>query len=171
MQYWLKPGNIIVKGSDIKIFVFYGILSESTYCIQGAYKALSWTPNRNGLSCGWGRHDSECIAALNDVSATVEVWQAPTNGLYKQQDPKQIEFNLRGKFQTDEEGRYSFYCLRPTPYLVPEDGLYALASPTLISHSKVVSRSSVNRKCNQQDLQESFSNWWTVIPSDPPIFT
>lgn len=56
------------------------------------------------------------------VGATVEVWQASTNGLYEQQDPKQEEFNLRGKFKTDEQGRYSFYCLRPTPYPVPDDG-------------------------------------------------
>ncbi|KAL5343329.1 Intradiol ring-cleavage dioxygenase [Aspergillus crustosus] len=56
------------------------------------------------------------------VGATVEVWQASTNGLYEQQDPEQEEFNLRGKFRTDEEGGYSFYCLRPTPYPVPDDG-------------------------------------------------
>ncbi|KAI9371657.1 Intradiol ring-cleavage dioxygenase [Aspergillus egyptiacus] len=56
------------------------------------------------------------------VNATVEVWQASTNGLYEQQDPEQEEFNLRGKFRTDSEGRYSFYCLRPTPYPVPDDG-------------------------------------------------
>ncbi|KAJ5294397.1 hypothetical protein N7508_009218 [Penicillium antarcticum] len=56
------------------------------------------------------------------VGAAVEVWQASTNGLYEQQDPEQVEFNLRGKFKTDEEGRYWFYCLRPTPYPVPNDG-------------------------------------------------
>ncbi|KAL4921039.1 Intradiol ring-cleavage dioxygenase [Aspergillus aurantiobrunneus] len=56
------------------------------------------------------------------VGAVVEVWQASTNGLYEQQDPEQEEFNLRGKFRTDEEGHYSFYCLRPTPYPVPDDG-------------------------------------------------
>ncbi|OJJ38988.1 hypothetical protein ASPWEDRAFT_105243 [Aspergillus wentii DTO 134E9] len=56
------------------------------------------------------------------VGATVEVWQASTNGLYEQQDPEQTEFNLRGKFKTDENGRYYFYCLRPTPYPVPDDG-------------------------------------------------
>lgn len=58
------------------------------------------------------------------VAATVEVWQASTNGLYEQQDPKQAEFNLRGKFQTDKEGRYWLYCLRPTPYPVPDDGMF-----------------------------------------------
>jgi catechol 1,2-dioxygenase len=56
------------------------------------------------------------------VGATVEVWQASTNGLYEQQDPEQVEFNLRGKFKTNEEGKYWFYCLRPTPYPVPDDG-------------------------------------------------
>ncbi|PYH40943.1 intradiol ring-cleavage dioxygenase [Aspergillus saccharolyticus JOP 1030-1] len=56
------------------------------------------------------------------VGATVEVWQASTNGLYEQQDAAQEEFNLRGKFRTDENGRYGFYCLRPTPYPVPDDG-------------------------------------------------
>ncbi|KAJ6131428.1 hypothetical protein N7523_001888 [Penicillium sp. IBT 18751x] len=56
------------------------------------------------------------------VGASVEVWQASTNGLYEQQDPEQVEFNLRGKFKTDADGRYYFYCLRPTPYPVPDDG-------------------------------------------------
>ena len=54
--------------------------------------------------------------------AWVDVWQASTNGLYEQQDDAQIDCNLRGKFKTDSEGRYGFYCLRPTPYPVPDDG-------------------------------------------------
>ncbi|KAJ5745087.1 hypothetical protein N7520_010269 [Penicillium odoratum] len=56
------------------------------------------------------------------VGATVEGWEASTNGLYEQQDPEQDEYNLRGKFQTDADGRYYFYYLRPTPYPVPGDG-------------------------------------------------
>ncbi|KAJ6441093.1 catechol dioxygenase [Purpureocillium lavendulum] len=55
-------------------------------------------------------------------NATVEVWQASTNGLYEQQDDKQVEHNLRGVFKADAEGKYSLYCLRPTPYPIPEDG-------------------------------------------------
>ncbi|KAG8406520.1 hypothetical protein J3459_022557 [Metarhizium acridum] len=55
-------------------------------------------------------------------NASVEVWQASTNGLYEQQDAGQREHNLRGVFHTDAEGNYSFYCLRPTPYPVPMDG-------------------------------------------------
>jgi len=49
-------------------------------------------------------------------------WQASTNGLYEQQDEDQVEHNLRGKFKTDTNGHYGFYCLRPTPYPVPFDG-------------------------------------------------
>lgn len=52
----------------------------------------------------------------------IDTWQASTNGLYEQQDPDQADFNLRGRFTTDENGEYSFYCLKPTPYPVPDDG-------------------------------------------------
>ena len=55
-------------------------------------------------------------------NATIDVWQASTNGLYEQQDPNQVDCNLRGKFRSDTDGRYAFYCLRPTPYPVPNDG-------------------------------------------------
>lgn len=57
------------------------------------------------------------------VGATVDAWQASTNGLYEQQDDEQAEHNLRGKFKTDENGHYGFYCLKPTPYPVPFDGM------------------------------------------------
>ena len=43
-------------------------------------------------------------------------------GYYEQQDDKQVDHNLRGKFFTNEDGEYAFYCLRPTPYPVPFDG-------------------------------------------------
>jgi catechol 1,2-dioxygenase len=56
-------------------------------------------------------------------NATIDVWQASTNGLYEQQDEAQVDCNLRGKFTTDSNGRYAFYCLRPTPYPVPNDGM------------------------------------------------
>jgi len=52
----------------------------------------------------------------------IDVWEDSTNGLYEQQDPDQEDCNLRGRFTTDEEGRYSWYCLKPTPYPIPYDG-------------------------------------------------
>jgi len=54
--------------------------------------------------------------------AELDVWHTAPNGLYEQQDPDQPEYNLRARFLTDSEGRYSFYCLRPTSYPIPYDG-------------------------------------------------
>jgi hypothetical protein len=54
--------------------------------------------------------------------AVMDVWHTAPNGLYEQQDPAQPEMNLRGRFTTGEDGRYSFYCLRPVPYPIPFDG-------------------------------------------------
>ena len=54
--------------------------------------------------------------------ATIDVWQASTNGLYEQQDDKQCDHNLRGKFVTKDDGSYAFYTIRPTPYPIPYDG-------------------------------------------------
>jgi protocatechuate 3,4-dioxygenase beta subunit len=56
------------------------------------------------------------------AGATVDVWQAASNGLYPVQDATQDPMNLRGVFTTDEEGRYAFVTLRPIDYSVPTDG-------------------------------------------------
>src|SRR4051794_920146 len=54
-------------------------------------------------------------------SATLDVWETNENGLYDQQDPAQSEMNLRGKFRTDEQGRYKFIAIKPVPYPIPND--------------------------------------------------
>lgn len=56
------------------------------------------------------------------AGAIVDVWHSAPNGLYEQQDEGQEDMNLRGRFQTDSQGRYAFYALRPTPYPIPSDG-------------------------------------------------
>jgi len=56
-------------------------------------------------------------------NAIVDIWQASSNGKYDFQDPEnQKPNNLRGKFRTNENGEYYFYCLRPTAYSLPQDG-------------------------------------------------
>lgn len=55
-------------------------------------------------------------------NAILDVWMAGPNGLYEQQDDKQPDMNLRGRFRTDEHGRYDFYAMRTTSYPVPDDG-------------------------------------------------
>jgi protocatechuate 3,4-dioxygenase beta subunit len=52
----------------------------------------------------------------------VDIWQASANGKYDFQDPEnQTINNLRGKFWTNENGEYRFYCLKPTSYSLPTD--------------------------------------------------
>jgi len=75
------------------------------------------------------------LATKPVAGAWIDVWEASTNGLYEQQDKDQVEHNLRGKFKTDANGHYGFYCLRPTPYPVPFDGSF-------LQH-----RNEVVRKC------------------------
>jgi len=56
------------------------------------------------------------------AGAMVDVWEDAPNGLYEQQDPDQPEYNLRGRFVTNKEGEYNFYCIKPTSYPIPFDG-------------------------------------------------
>jgi protocatechuate 3,4-dioxygenase beta subunit len=56
------------------------------------------------------------------AKASVEVWQPDDEGYYDLQklDPSQME--LRGRFYTDEEGRYHFRTIKPVGYKIPMDG-------------------------------------------------
>ncbi len=56
------------------------------------------------------------------TNATLDVWQAATNGLYESQDPQQPDMNLRGKFTTDDKGTFELSALMPTPYPIPTEG-------------------------------------------------
>jgi protocatechuate 3,4-dioxygenase beta subunit len=51
----------------------------------------------------------------------LDVWEDAPNGLYENHDPDQPDYNLRGRFKTDENGHYAFRALRPVPYPIPED--------------------------------------------------
>lgn len=55
-------------------------------------------------------------------SAIIDIWETAPNGKYEQQDPDQVDMNLRGLFTTGKDGTYNFYCLRPTTYSIPVDG-------------------------------------------------
>jgi catechol 1,2-dioxygenase len=56
------------------------------------------------------------------AGAEVDVWQSSPEGLYENQDPKQAEMNLRGRFVTDARGEFSFRSVKPAGYPVPTDG-------------------------------------------------
>jgi catechol 1,2-dioxygenase len=56
------------------------------------------------------------------TDAEVDVWQSSTEGLYENQDPTQADMNLRGKFMTDKQGRFSFRSIKPAGYPIPITG-------------------------------------------------
>ena len=57
------------------------------------------------------------------AGAVVEVWHANAEGLYENQEPDlQPEFNLRGRFRPDSQGRFRFLTVKPKGYTLPSDG-------------------------------------------------
>jgi protocatechuate 3,4-dioxygenase beta subunit len=55
--------------------------------------------------------------------AVLDVWQTTEDGFYDVQQPDaQPEGNLRGKFATDEQGRFWFVSVKPAFYSIPADG-------------------------------------------------
>ena len=56
--------------------------------------------------------------------AIVDTWQADATGTYpiQEQAQGQDKYDLRGKFTTDEQGRYWYTTVLPKPYTVPYDG-------------------------------------------------
>ncbi|MBR0850318.1 catechol 1,2-dioxygenase [Bradyrhizobium diazoefficiens] len=57
------------------------------------------------------------------AGAEVDVWHASPVGLYENQDPEQADMNLRGKFLTDEDGRFSFRSVMMVGYPIPTNGV------------------------------------------------
>ncbi len=53
------------------------------------------------------------------AGASLDVWQASPAGLYENQDPDQPEYNLRGRFTTDAQGRYRIHTVKPAGYPIP----------------------------------------------------
>jgi hydroxyquinol 1,2-dioxygenase len=56
------------------------------------------------------------------ADAEVDVWNTSGEGLYENQDPRQADMNLRGKFATDARGRFSFRTVKPAGYPIPVSG-------------------------------------------------
>ncbi|MCD2173625.1 dioxygenase family protein [Rhizobium sp. C4] len=57
------------------------------------------------------------------AGATIETWQANSQGFYENQQPdQQPEFNLRGVFTADAAGSFRYRTVRPAGYTVPSDG-------------------------------------------------
>jgi catechol 1,2-dioxygenase len=56
------------------------------------------------------------------ADAEVDVWHTSGEGIYENQDPGQADWNLRGKFTTDAEGKIWFRSIKPIGYPIPVNG-------------------------------------------------
>ena len=61
------------------------------------------------------------------AGAEVDVWHCDATGLYENQPEARAnghaDMNLRGKFTTDADGRFSFWSIKPVGYPIPTDGV------------------------------------------------
>jgi hydroxyquinol 1,2-dioxygenase len=56
------------------------------------------------------------------AGAEVDVWHSSPEGFYENQDPTQVDMNLRGKLRSDAHGHIAFRTVKPAGYPVPVDG-------------------------------------------------
>lgn len=57
------------------------------------------------------------------AGAVLDLWQTDASGFYAVQQPgTQPPEHLRGRYRTDDDGRYEFRTVRPVPYPIPDDG-------------------------------------------------
>ncbi|HVW46225.1 MAG TPA: dioxygenase, partial [Solirubrobacterales bacterium] len=56
------------------------------------------------------------------AGAELDVWQNGDNRLYAVQDDDAPDDHLRGRFETEAEGRFAFRAVRPVAYPIPDDG-------------------------------------------------
>jgi catechol 1,2-dioxygenase len=97
------------------------LLPNGSSIVQNLSPSVSWYEQAVADSAFvTGRVLSSSGAPIK--GAVVDVWHSAPNGLYEQQDESQPDMNFRGRFETDAEGRYAFYALRPVPYPIPDDG-------------------------------------------------
>src|SRR3569833_744546 len=87
-------------------------------------------PNGANISRG-GERDGETTHVYGRVldpggrpiaGAEVDVWGTGRNGLYENVDPEQPDYNLRGRFHTDDGGRYDLWTVKPVSCPFPTAG-------------------------------------------------
>ena len=54
--------------------------------------------------------------------AVIDVWQPGPDGGYDLWDPRQPDYNFRGRMRVEESGGYEFQTMVPKPYTVPTEG-------------------------------------------------
>ena len=85
---------------------------------------------RNGddMAAGWKGEPTYVTGRVLDGagkpirSALLDIWQSSADGRYDVQLSDSGEKQLRARLRADDEGRFRFRTIKPTPYPVPTDG-------------------------------------------------
>jgi len=85
---------------------------------QGGTIVRSPTPGDPVFVTAWIRD----AAGQPVAGAEVDVWQASGEGYYENQDPRQADMNLRGKFTSAADGSVRFRTVKPSGYPIPVTG-------------------------------------------------
>jgi catechol 1,2-dioxygenase len=105
--------------------------TETTANLLGPFWRMNSPPTENGASIIRSPTPGPALFVncwLKDTKgnpiagAEVDIWHSSPEGFYEQQDPKQADMNLRGKFMTDGHGKFSFRSVKPAGYPIPIDG-------------------------------------------------
>lgn len=91
---------------------------DQPICASGDSLVRSPTPGAELLASV----SLEDAAGRPVAGAEIDVWHSSPEGLYENQDPKQAEMNLRGRFVSGEDGRFQFRSVKPAGYPIPVDG-------------------------------------------------
>ncbi|MEV6338812.1 catechol 1,2-dioxygenase [Nocardia vinacea] len=87
----------------------------------GSHGVVPMRENEPGTPLTWtGRITSTDGSVIE--GAKLELWHADDDGLYSQFASGIPEWNLRGTFTADTEGRFEIRTVRPAPYQIPTDG-------------------------------------------------
>lgn len=106
--------------------------TETNASLLGPFWRLNSPPTENGGSIVRSGTPGPALfmnATVVDTAgkpiegAEVDVWHSSPVGLYENQDPEQAEMNLRGKFRTDQDGRFWFRSVLPAGYPIPTSGV------------------------------------------------
>lgn len=105
--------------------------TETTANLLGPFWRMNSPPTENGASIVRSPTPGPVLfvnAWVKDqagkpiANAEVDIWHSSPEGFYEQQDPNQAHMNLRGKFKTDAQGKFSFRSVKPAGYPIPIEG-------------------------------------------------
>ncbi|KIW58999.1 hypothetical protein PV05_03483 [Exophiala xenobiotica] len=104
-----EVGQLVENGS---VIVKDDTFGEATL-VRGQVRSIDGTPVKRAL---------------------IDVWETDGHGVYDLEYAEKEGPDCRGKFYTDEEGKYAFTCVKPIPYPISNDGPVGELLRTLNRH-------------------------------------